>query len=351
MKFYSANNLAIIFSLILSVVLTAFITLSDLYYFKTVTWVHASGSFIITLIISIVLLRQVFFRFIYDRIKLIYKSIHTRKEAGLNLKTKFNAKIDMIDQVDSDVNEWASEQSKEIAQLRQMAAYRKEFIGNVSHELKTPIFNIQGYTSTLLEGGLEDESINMKYLGKIEKNINKMISIVNDLEAISKLESGRLKLEIKSFDPEKLISEVVESLEDRASERNIALSVKKHFDKSKTIEADRHFVSQVFANLILNGINYAKEGGTVKIEIFDMDKHLLFEVTDNGIGIPANDLSRVFERFYRVDKSHSSNTGGSGLGLAIVKHIIEAHNQKINIRSTEGIGTTVAFTMKSAKNP
>ncbi|HQL70296.1 MAG TPA: ATP-binding protein [Bacteroidales bacterium] len=347
MKAYSSNNLALLFSVVLSFLLTGFSSITNLYYYHNIQWLHATGVFVITLTISYFALRFIFFKFIYDRIKLIYKSIHTKKEAGKNFSTKFNMRVDMIEQVDNDVTEWADEQSKVIEQLRQMARYRKEFIGNISHELKTPIFNIQGYTSTLLEGGLEDESINKKYLSKIDKNINKMISIVNDLEAISKLESSTLKFDLKPVDPERLITEVMESLEDRADEKNISMQVKRHYDKNRLIEADKHFLSQVFANLILNAINYSNPGGFVKIEMFDMDKHILFEVTDNGIGIPAEDLPRVFERFYRVDKSHSSNTGGSGLGLAIVKHIIEAHNQKVNIRSTPGIGTTVAFTMKA----
>ncbi len=318
----------------------------NLYYYHSFNMVFCVILLSVSFLISFFSLRFIFFQFIYDRIRVIYKAIHKRKEAGRNFNAKFNNRADMIHQVEADVNEWDREHNQELEQLRQMATYRKEFIGNVSHELKTPIFNIQGYTSTLLEGGLEDENINRKYLSKIEKNINKMISIVNDLEAISKLESGRIKPDFKVFEPEKLIAEVIESFEDRANEKKIALSFKKHYEKMKSIEADRHLINQVLANLILNGINYAKEGGFVKVELFDMDKHLLIEVTDNGIGIPDKDLPRVFERFYRVDKSHSSNTGGSGLGLAIVKHIIDAHGQKVNIRSTEGIGTTVAFTMK-----
>lgn len=348
MKTYSANQLSLLFSLVLSIILTGFLSITNLKYYHSIEWLHAGGVFVITFAVSYFSLRVIFFRFIYDRIKLIYKSIHTKKEAGKNFNTKFNKQIDMIKQVDHDVSEWAHEQSMVIEQLKQRARYRKEFIGNISHELKTPIFNIQGYASTLLEGGLEDVSINKKYLSKIEKNINKMISIVNDLEAISNLETSSLKFDIQAFDPEKLISEVVESLEDRVSEKHISMSIKRYYDKSKFVEADRHFLSQVFTNLILNAINYCNESGCIKIELFDMDKHILFEVTDNGIGIPTEDLPRVFERFYRVDKSHSSNTGGSGLGLAIVKHIIEAHHQKVNIRSTTSIGTTVAFTMKAA---
>lgn len=347
MKNYSATNLAYYSSFIISIIVLIILSIFDLLHYNTIIWIEKIITVPLVFIVSFIFLRHFIFKFIYDRIRLIYKSIHTKKEQGSKTKEKFSANVDLINQVDKDVHEWAEEKSREIDNLRKMSLYRKEFVGNVSHELKTPIFNLQGYALTLLEGGLEDKSIKWKYMQKIEKNINRMISIVNDLEAISKLESGELKLNTSFFDPEDLISEIIESVEERAKEKKIEISTIRHYDKIKNVNADKHFISQVLTNLLVNAINYGSKKGFVKVELFDMDKHILIEVTDNGIGIPEDELPRVFERFYRVDKSHSSNTGGTGLGLAIVKHIIEAHKQKINIRSTVGVGTTVAFTLKT----
>ncbi|MGC9332412.1 MAG: sensor histidine kinase, partial [Bacteroidales bacterium] len=196
---------------------------------------------------------------------------------------------------------------------------------------------------------IEDKTINIKYLKKLEKNINRIISIVNDLEAISKLEQGELKLRYESFDPVKLIDEVFDNLEDKAVAKNIRLKIYRHYEKQRKISADHEFLRQVITNLVINAINYGKEDGFVNVELFDMDENLLIEVTDNGIGISEADIPRIFERFYRVDKSRSTKSGGTGLGLSIVKHIIEAHNQTLNVRSTPGVGTTIAFTMKKAR--
>ncbi|MDA3819151.1 MAG: ATP-binding protein [Candidatus Delongbacteria bacterium] len=300
-------------------------------------------------LLSFFILRYVLFYFIYRHIRLIYKTIHSFKEDDQAKKEKFDINKDLLRQVDDDVTQWAENSRKEIQEWKRMAQYRKEFVGNVSHELKTPIFNIQGYTLTLLEGGIADKSINIKYLEKLEKNINRIISIVNDLEDFSKLEHGDLKLWYVSFDPVELIDEVFDNLEDKAAIKNIRLNIHRHYEKQRKISADPEFLRQVITNLVINAINYGKEDGFVNVELFDMDENLLIEVTDNGIGISEADIPRIFERFYRVDKSLSTYSGGTGLGLSIVKHIIEAHNQTLNVRSTLGVGTTIAFTMKKAK--
>lgn len=347
MKNYSTNNLAFISSFTISAVVFIILVVFNITTEIKLPYYLISIISISVLIVSFFLLRVFLFQFIYNRIRLIYKSIHTKKEQGLKVKEKFNPNIDLINQVDEDVTRWADEKSLEIQNLRKMEIYRKEFVGNVSHELKTPIFNIQGYSLSLLEGGLEDKRINRKYLKKIEKNINRMISIVDDLETISKFEAGRLELHFTKFAPEELIKEIIETVEDKATEKNIIIQIIKHYDKTKQVNADRHYISQVLINLIINAINYGENDGLIKVELFDMDKHLLVEITDNGRGISEEDMARVFERFYRVDKSHSSDIGGTGLGLSIVKHIIEAHHQKINLRSTLNIGTTFAFTLEA----
>lgn len=348
MQNYSANSLAFRVSLILNFVLIILVLIMKYGLAMDIQWLHILIVIPVFFVLSILILRNILYNFIYKRIRLIYKSIRNVKEDAKTKKERFNMHSDMLQQVDQDVMAWAEKSKKEIQEWKHMAQYRKEFVGNVSHELKTPIFNIQGYTLTLLEGGLEDKRINTKYLSKIEKNINRMISIVKDLEAISKLEHGEMNLRLKKINPIELAQEVIESCEERAHKKNISLKIKPHFEKEFQVEADQEFARQVFTNLILNSINYGKENGFVEVEFYDMDDNLLIEVSDNGIGIAEEDVPRVFERFYRVDKSRSTQSGGTGLGLAIVKHIIEAHNQTINVRSRVGIGTTVAFTLKKA---
>ena len=234
----------------------------------------------------------------------------------------------------------------EIETLRQLETYRRHFIGDVSHELKTPIFNIQGYLHTLLDGALEDPNVNTTFLKKAAKNLERLHIIVEDLEAISRLESGELMLEIQSFDIHALAAEVFEDLEFKAKQRNITLEFKDGASQGFKVQADRESIRQVLTNLVSNSIKYGEENGRTRIGFYDMDGNILIEVADNGLGIPKKHLNHVFDRFYRVDKSRSRERGGSGLGLSIVKHIIEAHKQTINVRSTPGLGSTFGFTLK-----
>ena len=283
--------------------------------------------------------------FIFEKINPIYKTILNLNIPEKELKGKLEEK-NTIHDVNEEVQNWANKKTQEIDQLKQMAKYRKEFIGNVSHELKTPIFNIQGYILTLLDGGIEDPSINYKYLAKTEKSINRMISIVNDLEAITQLESGELKLDFSVFNLVKLFQEIFESQELRSKKQGIKLKFKTSNDKPIWVNADREQIDHLITNLIVNSINYGNDQGCTEISFLDMGENILIEVSDNGVGIPGYEIPRIFERFYRVDKSRSRNSGGTGLGLAIVKHIIEAHNQTINVRSSINEGTSFAFTLK-----
>jgi two-component system phosphate regulon sensor histidine kinase PhoR len=287
-------------------------------------------------------------RFIYSKIQLIYKTIHSLKRTKNVTKKNVSLDTDIISNVRQEVLDWAKDNRLEIERLEGLEKFRREFIGNVSHELKTPIFNIQGYLLTLLEGGLEDPSINRKYLDRAEKSVQRMISIVEDLDVITKLEMGKLELKIKKIDILEIAREAIESLELHARNRGTALKIKGVQDKSLWVMADGPKILQVLVNLIVNSINYGNENGTTEVRFFDMDENILVEVADNGIGIEKEHLSRLFERFYRVDKSRSRAEGGSGLGLAIVKHIIEAHDQTINVRSTPGEGSTFSFTLKKA---
>lgn len=285
--------------------------------------------------------------FIFEKINPIYKTIHQKNIPEKDLRRNLEDK-DIVSEVNDEVINWARNKTKEIAQLKQMARYRKEFLGNVSHELKTPIFNIQGYVLTLLDGAIDDPDINKKYLKKTEKSINRMISIVEDLEAITKLESGELELNYENFDIVDVIKDVFEAQELKAKERGTRLSFASKYDKSIKVHADKERIYQLVTNLIVNSINYGRENGRTTVSFLDMGENILVEVTDNGLGIKESEIPRIFERFYRVDKSRSREQGGTGLGLAIVKHIIEAHGQTINVRSTPGKGTSFAFTLQKA---
>lgn len=331
-------NTPIKISLFLSAVL--FVLAGSLFYV-------ASGTeyFILSLILffwfSVVLIYQVVKLYIHSKISVIYKNIYTHKGV-----TRF---VDVdIDSVEKEVEDWAIQKENEILQMKASETYRREFIGNVSHELKTPIFNIQGYILTLLDGGLYDEEVNMKYLKRTSKSVDRMINIVDDLEVITRLETEETQLEVGEFNIVELAKDVLDQLELKANESKIELSIQKEI-LTEFVVGDIDKIQQVFANLMSNSIKYGKEGGRTEVRFFDMNENILIEIADDGIGISEMDLPRLFERFYRVDKNRSRKIGGTGLGLAIVKHIIEAHNQTINVRSTIDVGSTFSFILKKAK--
>jgi len=300
---------------------------------------------IVIFLSSYFILKYAISKFIYEKIKVIYKTIH-----------KFQTKDDelvaineSLEDVNQQVMEWGEQQKNEISKLKELASYRREFLGNVSHELKTPIFNIQGYVLTLLDGGLNDPKINKDYLIRTEKSINRMIAIVEDLETISQLESATLQLDMSGFDIVALSKEVMEFLEIKAKKKDVIMKFDKNYERPIMVEADKKRIRQVLINLLDNAIKYCnKDSCFTEISFFDMDEHVLIEISDNGLGIDKENIPRIFERFYRTDKGRSREQGGTGLGLAIVKHIIEAHAQAIRVRSTVGVGTTFGFTLKKA---
>ena len=255
----------------------------------------------------------------------------------------------IISQVNDDVAQWARDKVNEITLLRDTEQFRREYIGNVSHELKTPLNNIQGYIETLIDGGLKDDEINMKYLERTDRNISRLISIVTDLDTISKFESGVMKLNMEDFDLVDVVEEVLDFNDQKASTKHIALKLHNATEKPVMVHADKNRIYEVITNLVVNSINYGVESGTTKVIISDIENKYLIDVQDNGIGIAEENLSRVFERFFRVDKSRSRESGGTGLGLAIVKHIMEAHNEMISVKSKIGEGTTFSFTLKKAQ--
>jgi two-component system phosphate regulon sensor histidine kinase PhoR len=304
--------------------------------------------FAIIFLISFIVFSYILRIFIYRKIKLIYKTISSYKDSKEKTLEKISSNSDILADVGTEVEEWQQKRIEEIAALRKMENFRKEFLGNVSHELKTPLFNIQGYIHTLLDGALEDPNVNKNYLERASRSVERLCLIVDDLEAISKLESGELLLDQRTFDIHSVVEEVFESAEMRAEELNIHFDFKEGSDRSFYVYADKERIRQVIGNLIVNSVKYGKRDGTTVVGFYDMDENILVEITDNGIGIEPPHVSRIFERFYRVDKSRSREQGGTGLGLAIVKHIIEAHKQTINVRSTYGVGTTFAFTLRKA---
>lgn len=268
-----------------------------------------------------------------------------------NVKTTRSSaeNTDDIEVLNDEIIAWTEERKNEIDRLKKLEDYRKEFLGNVSHELKTPIFNIQGYVFTLLDGGLEDETVNKDYLERAARSIDRMISIVEDLEAISQLETGELIIEPERFDITSLAKDIIDAEELRATTKGIMLSLPKE-QKPVYVFADRFRIRQVLVNLIVNSIKYGKEYGETKLLFHDLGNIISIEVTDNGIGMTMEHLPRLFERFYRVDKGRSRHQGGTGLGLAIVKHIIEAHHQTIQVTSKVDVGTTFTFTLPKASN-
>jgi len=254
-----------------------------------------------------------------------------------------------LDEVNIKVEKWAERKQEELKTLKTLEDYRKNYVGNVSHELKTPIFSIQGYLLTLIEGGMYDEKINIKYLKKALSNTERLQTIVNDLEMITQLDSQKETITIEPFDVIKTIKSAIEDLEGLSMEEKIDLILNYNLTDRLVVLGDKNKIRQVIYNLLVNSIKYGKENGRTIIQISSINDEVLIEVSDNGIGIEDKHLKHIFDRFYRVDPSRSRTLGGSGLGLAIVKHIIEAHNQNINVRSTMNEGSTFGFTLKKGK--
>lgn len=285
-------------------------------------------------------------KFIYQKVKLIYKTIHRFKSQDSKREVKMNE--DVLEEVNSDVLDWAEDKIAEITELKETDSFRKDFIGNLAHELKTPVFNIQGYILTLLEGALEDPENNRKFLKKAAKSVDRIAALIEDMDIITKIEGGKYNLEQSKFDVVDLAREVIDAVDRKAKNADIKLLLKNSNEKGIMVKADRSQIEQVLTNLVVNSIKYGKTEGKTIFSFYDMDDTILVEVADNGIGISEEDLPRIFERFYRVDKSRNRHAGGSGLGLAIVKHIVDAHNQTINVRSTADVGSTFSFTLEKA---
>lgn len=304
------------------------------------------GFAICLFVFSFVLIQYRVETFIYKRVKKIYDDV------SLLENTSFRNQPITTDMatLTQEVQKFARDKKLEIETLKIREEYRREFLGNVSHELKTPLFTVQGYLLTLLDGAMEDKNIRKKYLQRAEKGVERLIYIVKDLDMITKLETGDIHLELSRFNIVEVIQNVFDLLEMRAAKKNITLTFDNKYAKPIWTDGDQEKIQQVVTNLVVNSIKYGKEGGTTEVGIEDLvNNKLIVRITDNGEGIAKEHIPRLFERFYRVDKSGARSEGGSGLGLAIVKHIIEGHNEKIYVESQFGIGSEFSFTLEKAK--
>lgn len=278
----------------------------------------------------------------------IYNNLIKHKTEKYQIPDRKVIPADIADEIDKKLGEWEEEKKEEISHLMKMELFRKEFLGNVSHELKTPIFSVQGYVHTLLDGGIEDKDINMLYLKKAAKSIDRLISIVDDLESVSKIEGGEMILEKQTFDINDWVKDTLESLELMAKEHDVALQLDTKSDRAFYVNADKNAIRQVLVNLIVNSIKYSGVDGVTEISYSEEADKVLVHIKDNGIGISSEDQNRLFERFYRVDKSRSREQGGTGLGLSIVKHIVESHGGAIGVNSEPGKGSTFTFSLDKA---
>ena len=286
-------------------------------------------------------------KFIYKRIKRIYDDVSLLESSTLSSRT---VTTDMSS-LTAEIEKFAKDKKIEIDTLKIREEYRRDFIGNVSHELKTPLFTVQGYILTLLDGAANDKTLRKKYLQRASKGVDRLIYIVKDLDLITKLEVGDLHIEVAEFNIVELIQSVFDLLEMKAAKKNITLTFDMKYSEPIMVNADKEKIQQVITNLLVNSIKYGHENGTTEVSVENLIKNkVIVRVTDNGEGIAKQHIPRLFERFYRVDKSGSREEGGSGLGLAIVKHIIEAHNEKIYVESVLGVGSEFSFTLEKSKS-
>lgn len=344
-KFKKSYKFAIKSSFYIALFSFGFLAIAN-YYFAKLPFYYLLLFVIALSIFSFFVLQYRVEYFIYKRVKKIYDDVSLLENANFRNQP---ITTDMAT-LTSEVQKFARDKKLEIESLKIREEYRREFLGNVSHELKTPLFTVQGYLLTLLDGAMDDKHIRKKYLQRAEKGVERLIYIVNDLYMITKLEMDTLGLEISEFNIVDVIQNVLDLLEMRASKKNILLTFDMKYVRPIKVVADLEKIQQVITNLVENSIKYGKENGTTEVSIEDfVNNKVIVKVSDNGEGVEKQHIPRLFERFYRVDKSGARSEGGSGLGLAIVKHIIERHNEKINVESKFGKGSEFSFTLEKAK--
>jgi len=340
-KNFSPKQLAVFTALILSllIAISTYVLIRDL---KILLFY-----FILCFAVIYFLVYQILERFIYRKIKLIYKLIsQTKASKREEAYLKYILPQKGIDEVREDVEKWVERQSEQIKQLQSNEAFRREFLQNLSHEIKTPIFSIQGYLELLEDGALEDEATAQKFIRKSQANVQRLVQLVNDVDIITNLEINKEPILKQSFVIQDLITEAANNLGIQLAEKNAHFQIKKGCESPIAVFADKNKIYQVLVNLIANAIKYGKIDGEITASVYSIeDKKVLVEISDNGAGIAEEHIPRLFERFYRTDDARSREIGGTGLGLAICKHIMEAHNETMHIRSKLNVGTTVGFTL------
>lgn len=343
--FKRTNKFAAYTALFISLFLTVFLGVFFYFYSDINLWILL-GFLLISYAFSFYIIQFRVQKYIYKRVKKIYDDVSILDASSLD-RGQITTDMETLTQ---EVGRFAQNKKLEIETLKIRENYRKEFLGNVSHELKTPLFTVQSYILTLLDGAMKDKSVRKKYLQRANKGVERLIFIIRDLDMITKLEVGDLNLELEECDIVDLVQNVFELLEMKAAKKNISLTFDKVYDAPIFVQIDRDRMQQVLTNLIVNSIKYGRKGGTTEVSIEDLIRNkVIVRITDNGEGIATQHIPRLFERFYRVDKSGSRKEGGSGLGLSIVKHIVEAHGEKIYVESQLEIGSEFSFTLEKAE--
>lgn len=345
-KLRKSYRFALRSSSIVSLTLTL-VLLAIQYLTHSIEWVVLLSFLGISFLVTFIIIQLRVEKFIYRRIKKIYDEVSLLESSSLaNVPVTTDMKT-----LTEEIGKFAQGKKIEIDTLKIREEYRKDFLGNVSHELKTPLFTVQGYILTLLDGAMNDKKIREKYLQRAAKGVDRLIYIIKDLDLITKLEAGDLHLVPVSFDIVELIQQVFDMLEIRAQKKEITMSFDLEYKQPIMVTADKDKIQQVLINLIVNSIKYGHKGGTTEISIENLIKNkIIVRVTDNGEGIEKSNIPRLFERFYRVDKSGARSEGGSGLGLSIVKHILEAHEEKIYVESVPDVGSEFSFTLEKTPN-
>ncbi|WP_350293102.1 ATP-binding protein [uncultured Croceitalea sp.] len=345
-KLKKSYRFALRSSLYISILLTAALT-GVLWFTGSFDWKLILLFIPISFLIPFSIIQTRVERFIYRRVKKIYDDVSLLESSSFSSKP---VTTDMKT-LTEEIGKFAQDKKFEIDTLKVREEYRKDFLGNVSHELKTPLFTVQGYILTLLDGALKDNKVNEKYLKRASKGVERLIYIVKDLDLITKLEVGDLNLEKEEFDIIELIESVFELLEMKAAKKHITLTFDMEYANPIYVRGDIEKIQQVLTNLLVNSIKYGHENGTTEVSVENLIKNkVIVRVTDNGEGISKEHIPRLFERFYRVDKTGNRDVGGSGLGLSIVKHIIEAHDEKIYVESEEDVGSEFSFTLEKVEN-
>lgn len=348
MKNIKPSRLALNLALIITLAFVAIVIIIGFLVGKTILWVYISVSALLMFSLSYSIIYFDFRKYYYGQIQTIYDNVLKLRSKLQGTRYHPAPENNILQEIIEILAQWEATNQSEMKQLKHHESFRREFLSNVSHELKTPIFTVEGYINTLLDGGIDDKNINMLYLRKAATSLDRLTSIVEDLEAISRIEDGSVALDFQTFDITELAKEVVDTLELMAAKKKIKLSVNPATNKPFYVFADKNAVRQVLVNLISNSIKYGNDGGKTVLSFYEVSGLITIDVTDDGIGIKPADQKRLFERFYRADKSRSRDVGGTGLGLAIVKHIMEAHGQSISVRSEFGKGSTFTFTLKKS---